>query len=72
MLLDDKTVFTTDDLAELLGVSKRTVVEMRSSGCGPTFFLLGPRLIRYRQADIANYLNRAVGYSNTAEAHFGD
>ena len=67
-----KEVIDTNDLAELLGVSTRTVKEMRACGTGPSFFLLGPRMVRYRSVDVQTYLDRVVRYSNTAEAHFGD
>lgn len=48
-LLDDA------DVAELVGVSKRTIIRWRELRQGPTFVQLGKR-IRYRAPDVALWL----------------
>lgn len=50
---------TTEELAERLGISPRTVEGWRRTGYGPKFFPLGkggPRApVRYRETDIEDW-----------------
>ncbi|HEU0162620.1 MAG TPA: helix-turn-helix domain-containing protein [Rhizomicrobium sp.] len=50
--LDPKLVLTTTEAADLMGISPRTLEDWRWKGIGPAFFKLGPRLVRYRLADV--------------------
>ena len=52
----------TDEAAEMIGVSPRTLMNWRGSGCGPPFLKLGPggrtSVVRYRVAALEDYLRR--------------
>ena len=39
-----------------LGVAPATLAAWRSRGTGPAFVKLGPRLVRYRRADLSTYV----------------
>jgi len=46
-----------DDTVRLIGVNAVTLRRWRDHGCGPRFVRLGPRLIRYREDDVDEFLN---------------
>lgn len=48
------TFLTTDELAERLAITRRTVAKWRSVGDGPRFVSLG-RSIRYRVSDVETW-----------------
>ena len=52
---DDDRLLTTDDLAAMLRLPKRTVEDWRQRGGGPPTVKLG-RHIRYRPADVEEWL----------------
>jgi predicted DNA-binding transcriptional regulator AlpA len=54
----DDTLITTLDAAKLLGVSYQLLVLWRDTGEGPRFVKLSARLVRYRIADLKNYIRR--------------
>lgn len=49
-----------DEAAALLGIGVRTLELWRQTGDGPTFVKLGPKLIRYREADLAAFVEAAA------------
>lgn len=59
-------LLTVEDLAQLFGVSTWTIYGWRRRGHGPRFVRLGPpsqrrpRQIRYRRADVEEYLERQI------------
>ena len=46
---------TTQDLADLLNVSTKTVQRWRSDGTGPPFYYLGA-IVRYRESEVIEWL----------------
>lgn len=52
------------ELAKFFGVSTRTLERQRVAGTGPHYILLG-KLVRYRQSDLANYLERNIRQSTS-------
>lgn len=48
---------TTDDAAELLNVTPRTLIELRCRGEGPHYVKIG-RLVRYRYRDLMKFLDQ--------------
>ena len=55
-------LLTAREVAELLGISIPTLARWRQTGAGPRFLKLGGRrenIVRYRQADIAAFLDQA-------------
>ena len=52
----------TPEVAQRYDCSVRTVIRMRERGEGPEPVRIGPRMIRYREADVERYLSaRAAG-----------
>lgn len=49
MLVDEKAA------AQMLGVSARTLQRWRTTGGGPVFARVGPRLVRYQRSDIETF-----------------
>jgi len=47
---------STPELAELLGVSTRTLEDYRLRGCGPPFVRLSGRAVRYRPRAVARWV----------------
>lgn len=47
--------FTTAEVADRLRVTKRTLEDMRKAGKGPKAMILGPRMVRYAEADVLAY-----------------
>lgn len=48
-------LMTTDDLAELLGVTERTIKRWRASGDGPPHMMFG-RTVRYHPARVQAWM----------------
>lgn len=60
--LNPERALNTDEVAELLGLHKMTLVAMRKRGEGPAYFRFGRRAIRYRTADVLAWRDaRRVG-----------
>jgi predicted DNA-binding transcriptional regulator AlpA len=57
-------VLNQKEAAKLLGVSTRTLERHRVTGTGPRFTRLG-RLVRYRQCDLADYVDRNLRASTS-------
>jgi predicted DNA-binding transcriptional regulator AlpA len=60
-----ETLLTQKDAAHLLGVSVRTLERHRVTGTGPRWARLG-RLVRYRERDIAEWIEANVHSSTSA------
>ena len=43
-------------LCEVLGISPKTAQAWRHNGRGPSWYRLGPRLVRYREEDVVAFL----------------
>jgi excisionase family DNA binding protein len=63
----DPAVMTTDEVARYLGINKKSLDRMRGRGDGPPYVRLTGKLIRYRKADIDDFIESRVR-SNTAQA----
>jgi excisionase family DNA binding protein len=50
-------LFSAQDVAELLGVSRRTVFRLRASGALPAPFEISTNTVRWRYRDILDYLS---------------
>jgi len=50
------TLLTTPQAAELLNLRPQTLHEWRSRGIGPPFHRLGARAVRYRVADLWEWM----------------
>ena len=50
------TLFATNEVAKLLGVDRTTLSRWRDRNAGPRYLRIGPKLIRYREDDIAEFL----------------
>lgn len=51
-------LMSTEDLADFLGVSVRTVEDWRSDRKGPPHVRIGPRTVRYRSDEVLFWLSR--------------
>jgi predicted DNA-binding transcriptional regulator AlpA len=63
---DEDDLLSTPELADWLGVSREWVEIGRSKGYGPRFVRIGPRRVRYRRADVIEWL-KARTHASTAE-----
>lgn len=54
----DGDFLTTLEVAQALQVSKPTLDGWRCKGCGPKFTKLGKRLVRYKWADVRQWLEK--------------
>jgi predicted DNA-binding transcriptional regulator AlpA len=55
------TLLTQRQAAVVLCLSERSIERLRCSGLGPRFVRVGQRSVRYRQSDLAAYVEaRAV------------
>ena len=52
-----KAMLTTTQAADVLGLSPRTLEQLRVKGGGPEYFALGKRAIRYRRRALENWLD---------------
>lgn len=57
---------TTAQTAEVLGIKKETLGQMRWRGTGPVFLKIG-RCVRYRVSDLEDYMKGRT-FSSTTEA----
>jgi hypothetical protein len=57
--LTDKTVLTTQEVAELLSgdVSVRTLQDWRRQGLGPDYIAISATMVRYRRAAVDRWLD---------------
>jgi predicted DNA-binding transcriptional regulator AlpA len=53
-----KALLNVDDLAEIFGVSRRTVFRLRSRGAIPAPLGIGGTLLRWRTCDIQRWLDK--------------
>jgi len=53
-----EALLTPAEVATYLRVSWRTLQEWRRSGVGPTWIRLGYNRVRYRKAEVEEWLNR--------------
>jgi len=49
-------LLTAKEFGRRARVSKRTVIRWRNAGVGPTPIRIGPRAIRYRASEVAEFL----------------
>ena len=57
-------ILNQNEVAKLLGISTRTLERHRVTGTGPRFARVG-RLVRYRQCDLTDYVNRNLRSSTS-------
>lgn len=55
----DETILTTEQAAEMLGMSERTLENWRWKREGPSYIKLG-RSIRYRKTDVENWIKANI------------
>ena len=65
--MDIITQINQREVAQLLGVSERTLEKWRRTGDGPPYIAISRRCIRYRLADLRDWQDQHVRRS-TAEA----
>lgn len=66
---DDDRLLTSDEAAEYVRLSRRTLERYRVTGGGPNYVKLGPGLrarVVYREADLKAWLDGAV-FNSTSE-----
>ena len=51
-----RSLLTTDEAAELLGVRPKTLTRWRWTGDGPRFKRIGPKAIRYDPRDLEEFI----------------
>ena len=52
-----EAMLTTTQAAVVLGLSPRTLEQLRFKGGGPEYFALGKRAVRYRRRALENWLD---------------
>ncbi|WP_372719036.1 helix-turn-helix transcriptional regulator [Immundisolibacter sp.] len=62
-------LLTTAETAELLGISKAFLERDRWAGARIPFIKVGARAVRYRLADLEDYLARQVRVSTSDPGH---
>ena len=62
-------LLTTDEAAQILNVSARTLDRYRVTGEGPKYVTLSPRAIRYRYDELVDWIN---GRSRTSTSDQGN
>lgn len=60
-----ESLFNQRAAAQFLGISVRTLERYRVSGTGPRFCRLGRRLVRYREADLEEWVRRSLRASTS-------
>lgn len=65
-------LLTTEELAEFLGVSMRTIEDWRCDRKGPPHVRLGPRTVRYRSDEVLAWLARGGTASAASDKDGGD
>jgi excisionase family DNA binding protein len=51
---------STQQLADLLGITRDALEQLRRRGGGPPFVRVSPRMIRYRRADVEAFFAARV------------
>ena|SRR5215471_10199925 len=51
-------VLTSDSVAQLLKIARKTLEAWRQRGIGPRFVRYSPRCVRYRLCDVQEWLDR--------------
>lgn len=57
------------ELADVLGVSTRTILRWRRDGSGPPYCRIGPRCVRYRYTDVLAWADANTFATLAAEAN---
>ncbi|MEM8757241.1 MAG: helix-turn-helix domain-containing protein [Planctomycetota bacterium] len=59
---------TTEEVADLLGISLETMKRLRDSGKGPTVYRISDRIFRYKKSDVLDFLQeiRIVPYPDNS------
>ena len=63
-MLTDLGLVSEPAAATLLGIGYTTLRRMRMRGEGPPFIVLGSRLVRYRDADLEQWLARRAAVAS--------
>lgn len=63
-----ESLLTTQQVAEIIGISPDTIARYRRQGNGPKYLRLGNNLIRYRRSDVEEWLDKA--YKNSITRSF--
>ncbi|MGB3414045.1 MAG: helix-turn-helix domain-containing protein [Microbacteriaceae bacterium] len=50
-------LLTSEEVAEQLGLTSRTLLKWRSEGKGPDFIRIANQRVRYTQADVDRWIN---------------
>ena len=53
----DTTIFSAKEASRILGISEAALADWRKKGRGPAFFKAGPRLLKYRKADLDEWIS---------------
>ncbi len=53
---EDKSLLTTQEVADLVGLSAYTIAKYRTKGMGPKYLLIGKKTIRYKKADVEAWI----------------
>lgn len=65
---DPDELLTTHYVAEKAGVSRLWMELGRTRGYGPKWVRIGPRMVRYRRADVVQWFRSRPTCATTAEA----
>ena len=63
--MNQQLLYTPQQAADALQVSRSTLARMRISGAGPKFVRLSPHKVGYREADIHVWLDSRVKTSTS-------
>lgn len=61
-------LLTKPQAAEHLGISVRSLESMMHLGTGPRFMKLGKRMVRFRQADLDQWIEDQPTFSSVSQA----
>ena len=61
-------LLTTDEAGEILGLTRRAMEERRRRGSGPPYIRVGGSTVRYRLADLEEWLDERTFQSTSEEA----
>ena len=53
-------LLTTKEVAEFMGLSAYTLSRYRMDGIGPNYIQVGPKMIRYKRADVEEWVNKMM------------
>ena len=51
-------MLTVKDVSHLLSVSGQLLYQWRSRGIGPPWFKIGPRMVRYPESELREWMSR--------------